>query len=41
VVNVSGDGMVTAVVAHSEGRLDETIFNDTSEQETPLKAPGN
>ena len=31
VVNVSGDGMVTAVVANSEGRLDKTIFNDTSE----------
>ena len=33
VVNVSGDGMVTAVVANSEGRLDKTIFNDTSEAE--------
>ena len=34
VVNVSGDGMVTAVVANSEGRLDKTIFNDTSEAES-------
>ena len=33
VVNVSGDGMVTAVVANSEGRLDKTIFNDTAEVE--------
>lgn len=33
VVNVSGDGMITAVVANSEGRLDKTIFNDTSEVE--------
>ena len=33
VVNVSGDGMVTAVVANSEGRLDKKIFNDTSEVE--------
>ena len=38
VVNVSGDGMVTAVVANSEGRLDKTIFNDTSEMEnTPVQ----
>ena len=33
VVNVSGDGMITAVVANSEGRVDNTIFNDTSEVE--------
>jgi Na+/H+-dicarboxylate symporter len=33
VVNVSGDGMITAVVANSEGRLDKMIFNDTSEIE--------
>jgi Na+/H+-dicarboxylate symporter len=39
VVNVSGDGMVTAVVANSEGRLDKTIFNDTSEVEnTPVSS---
>ena len=39
VVNVSGDGMVTAVVANSEGRLDKTIFNDTSEVEnTPISS---
>ena len=38
VVNVSGDGMVTAVVANSEGRLDKTIFNDTSEMDnTPVQ----
>jgi Na+/H+-dicarboxylate symporter len=41
VVNVSGDGMVTAVVANSEGRLDKTIFNDTSEVEnTPVHPEG-
>tara|TARA_B100000795_G_scaffold187647_1_gene142728 strand:+ start:200 stop:571 length:372 start_codon:yes stop_codon:yes gene_type:complete len=33
VVNVSGDGMVTAVVANSEGMLDKDVFNDLSEQE--------
>ena len=39
VVNVSGDGMVTAVVANSEGRLDKTIFNDTSDIEnTPVSS---
>jgi Na+/H+-dicarboxylate symporter len=39
VVNVSGDGMVTAVVANSEGRLDKTIFDDTSEVEnTPVSS---
>ena len=39
VVNVSGDGMVTAVVANSEGRLDKTIFNDVSEVEnTPVSS---
>lgn len=39
VVNVSGDGMVTAVVANSEGRLDKTIFNNTSEVEnTPVSS---
>ena len=37
VINVSGDGMVTAIVANSEGRLDKTVFNDTSEVEnTPI-----
>jgi Na+/H+-dicarboxylate symporter len=39
VVNVSGDGMVTAVVANSEGRLDKAIFNDTSEMETTPVQP--
>ena len=39
VVNVSGDGMVTAVVANSEGRLDKTIFNDTSDVDnTPVSS---
>ena len=39
VVNVSGDGMVTAVVANSDGRLDKTVFNDTSEVEnTPISS---
>ena len=39
VINVSGDGMVTAVVANSEGRLDKTVFNDTSEVEnTPISS---
>lgn len=33
VVNVSGDGMVTAVVANSEGMLDKGVFNDLSEQD--------
>ena len=33
VVNVSGDGMVTAVVANSEGMLDKDVFNDLSEQD--------
>ena len=33
VVNVSGDGMVTAVVAKSEGLLDKDVFNDLSEQD--------
>jgi Na+/H+-dicarboxylate symporter len=33
VVNVSGDGMVTAVVANSEGLLDKDVFNDLSEQD--------
>jgi len=28
VVNVSGDGMVTAVVADSEGMLDREVFNN-------------
>jgi Na+/H+-dicarboxylate symporter len=27
-VNVTGDGMVAAIVARSENDLDETIFND-------------
>ena len=31
VVNVSGDGMVTAVVADSEGMLDHEIFNQDSD----------
>jgi Na+/H+-dicarboxylate symporter len=27
-VNISGDAVVTAVVAKSEGQLDESIYND-------------
>ena len=38
VVNVSGDGMVTAVVADSEGLLDRDVFNDLSEQDEHQKA---
>ena len=33
VVNVTGDGMVTTVVAKSEGLLDETIFNEVSDRD--------
>ena len=38
VVNVSGDGMVTAVVADSEGLLDREMFNDLSDQDEHQKA---
>jgi Na+/H+-dicarboxylate symporter len=38
VVNVSGDGMVTAVVADSEGLLDRDVFNDLSDQGEHQKA---
>ena len=38
VVNVSGDGMVTAVVADSEGLLDRDVFNDLSDQDEHQKA---
>jgi Na+/H+-dicarboxylate symporter len=38
VVNVSGDGMVTAVVADSEGLLDRDMFNDLSDQDDHQKA---
>ena len=27
-VNISGDAVVTSIVANSEGKLDKTIFND-------------
>ncbi len=27
-VNISGDAVVTAIVANSEGKLDESIYND-------------
>lgn len=33
VVNVTGDGMVTTVVAKSEGLLDEEIFNEVSDRD--------
>ena len=33
VVNVTGDGMVTSVVAKSEGLLDEAIFNEISDRD--------
>ena len=33
VVNVTGDGMVTTVVAKSEGLLDEAIFNEVSDRD--------
>ncbi len=33
VVNVTGDGMVTTVVAKSEGLLNEDIFNEVSDRE--------
>jgi len=33
VVNVSGDGMVTAVVADSEGMLDKEIFNNPTKSD--------
>jgi len=41
VVNVSGDGMVTAVVANSEGLLDREVFNDLSDQDEYQKAEAN
>ena len=41
VVNVSGDGMVTAVVADSEGLLDRDLFNDLSDQDEYQKAEAN
>lgn len=41
VVNVSGDGMVTAVVADSEGLLDREVFNDLSDQDEYQKAEAN
>ena len=31
VVNISGDGMVTTVVASSEDRLDRTVFNSSED----------
>ena len=31
VVNISGDGMVTTVVASSEKRLDKAIFNSSED----------
>jgi len=37
-VNVSGDGMVTAVVAESEGLLDRDVFNDLADQDEYQKA---
>jgi Na+/H+-dicarboxylate symporter len=33
VVNVTGDGMVTTVVAKSEGLLDEAVFNEVSDRD--------
>jgi len=33
VVNVTGDGMVTIVVARSEGLLDEAVFNEVSDRD--------
>jgi len=33
VVNVTGDGMVTTVVARSEGLLDEAVFNEVSDRD--------
>jgi Na+/H+-dicarboxylate symporter len=33
VVNVTGDGMVTTVVAKSEGLLNEDIFNEVSDRD--------
>ena len=40
-VNVTGDAVVSTVVAKSEGKLDESVFNDSSagmfdEKETDL-----
>lgn len=39
-VNVTGDSMVTASIAHGEGALDHDVFNseipDTNDEETPL-----
>ena len=33
VVNITGDGMVTTVVAKSEGLLDETVFYEVSDRD--------
>jgi len=33
VVNITGDGMVTTVVAKSEGLLDETVFHEVSDRD--------
>ena len=41
VVNVTGDGMVTTVVAKSEGLLDEEIFNEVSERDEYSSAQPN
>jgi Na+/H+-dicarboxylate symporter len=37
-VNVTGDAMVTTVVAHSEGELDEAVFNGDSSESSPERA---
>ena len=41
VVNVTGDGMVTTVVAKSEGLLDEEIFNEVSDRDEYSSAQQN
>jgi len=41
VVNVTGDGMVTTVVAKSEGLLDEEIFNEVSDRDEYSSAQSN
>ena len=41
VVNVTGDGMVTTVVAKSEGLLDEEIFNEVSDRDEYSSAQPN
>ena len=41
VVNVTGDGMVTSVVAKSEGLLDEEIFNEVSDRDEYSSAQPN